>query len=304
MDTFARGPWLPIAALGLMLLEVVLLRWRAGRGYDWRESSASLLIAIGHRLIGAVTAGLVVAVFAWAWEHRIATVPLQAAWAWATLFFASEFAYYWQHRLSHVSRWFWASHRVHHSAEHFNLSMAPRLGWTATASGAWLFYLPLPWLGFDPRAVAAMLVLNLVYQFFLHTELVPELGWLEQVFNTPARHRVHHASNGDYLDRNFGGILIVFDRLFGTAARALPEVPIRYGLHGAAAGHNPFSILFGEWRAILADLLRARRVADVMLLLFASPARAQARVAALRGQAAGMPCVVATSTAHAEESSA
>jgi sterol desaturase/sphingolipid hydroxylase (fatty acid hydroxylase superfamily) len=301
MDAIGRGPWLPLLAVGLMLLEWGLLRLRRRQGYDWRESAASVVIAVGHRITGAISAGVLVAAFAWAYEQRIATVPLDAVWGWLALFLASEFAYYWQHRIAHTSRWFWASHRVHHSATQFNLSMAPRLGWTTTVTGAWLFFLPLPWLGFDPRAVAAMLALNLVYQFFLHTELVPSLGWLEQVFNTPARHRVHHASNGDYLDRNFGGILIVFDRLFGTAAHAVPEVPIRYGLHGEVATHNPLTIVFGEWTQMARDLRHSRSLRDALGLLFARPAAAAARAERLRGQPARPGGVAGASASPASQ---
>jgi len=128
------------------------------------------------------------------------------------LFVSSEFLYYWHHRASHRVRWLWATHSVHHSPTRLNLTAAIRLGWTGSISGSFVFFLPLAWIGFHPLMIVGMLSVNLLYQFFIHTELSPRLGPLEWVLNTPDHHRVHHASNDACLDKNYGGILIVFDR--------------------------------------------------------------------------------------------
>ncbi len=165
-----------------------------------------------------------------------------------------EFCYYWFHRAAHRVRWFWATHAVHHSPNEFNLGIAYRFGWTGRLAGNAVFYVPMIWLGFPPQAVFATLALNLLYQFWLHTEWVPKLGWLEYVLNTPSHHRVHHASNAEYIDRNYGGVLIVFDRLFGTFAAERDDLPCRYGLVTPLMSNNPIRIAFHEWLKMAKDL--------------------------------------------------
>jgi len=252
---------LKIPLLGLLPLLVLLagieawLGRRLGRGsFDWRESAASLAIAVGQRVSGLASAGLVGSAFFWVWDHRLFSVPLDNLWAPPLLFLGSELCYYWQHRLSHESRWFWASHAVHHSARHLNFSAAYRLGWTAGFTGAALFFVPLVLFGFHPLAIGLALAANLTYQFWLHTELVPKLGAFEWLFNTPSHHRVHHASNREYLDANYGGVLIVFDRLFGTLVEERADVPCHYGLVKPVDSYNPIRIAFHEWVAMAHDL--------------------------------------------------
>lgn len=233
------------------------LRIRSGRGYDWAALATTLGVGAGQILTNAIAGLGVGAIYLAAWTASPLRMPLDAAWSWAVLFVASEFLYYWQHRLSHEVRWLWASHSVHHSAEELTLPAALRLGWTGAASGLWLFFLPLPLLGWHPVAVVAVLGFNLHFQYFLHSELPPWLGPLEYAFNTPSAHRVHHASNPDYLDKNFGGVLIVFDRLFGTYARQTPNQPCRFGLTEPVRSNNPLVIAFHEWGRLIPDMRRA-----------------------------------------------
>jgi sterol desaturase/sphingolipid hydroxylase (fatty acid hydroxylase superfamily) len=219
------------------------------------------------------------------WSHRVATVPLNTAWGWIAAFAGVELAYYWMHRLSHEVRWLWASHVVHHTPAHIHLASAFRLGATEIISGNWLFYFPLYWLGLNPLAVAGLQAINLSYQFWLHTDLVGRLGPLEWVFNTPSHHRVHHASNREYLDRNFGGILIVWDRLFGTFAAERREIPIVYGLVHPIGSLNPLRIAFHEWSAIARDVSRARSWRARLTQLFGRPEDSLAALSAPRRQA-------------------
>ena len=142
---------------------------------------------------------------------------------------------------------------------------------------------PMIWLGFAPKAVFATLSLNLIYQFWLHTEWVPKLGWLEVVLNTPSHHRVHHASNADYIDRNYGGVLIVFDRLFGTFAAERRDLPCRYGLVTPLVSHNPIRIAFHEWLKMAKDLLGARTAREAIGYLFGPPAWRSDRLGAIAG---------------------
>lgn len=176
------------------------------------------------------------------------------------------------HRADHRVRWFWLNHSVHHSATQYNLSTAYRLGWTGKLTGAAVFFGPLVWLGFPVPYVVGALALNLLYQYWLHTELVPRLPRpVEFVFNTPSHHRVHHASNPEYLDCNYGGVLIVFDRLFGTCRDERPDVPIRYGLVDPVDSYNPVTIAFHAWVKLARDLRRARGVRQVAMTLFGPP---------------------------------
>jgi sterol desaturase/sphingolipid hydroxylase (fatty acid hydroxylase superfamily) len=168
-------------------------------------------------------------------------------------------------------RWLWATHAVHHSATHFNLSAAIRLGWTGQLTGAFVFFLPLAWIGFPPVTIGAMLAAGLLYQFFLHTALPVRLGPLEWILNTPAHHRVHHSCNEACLDKNYGSVLIVFDRLFGTFAVPPQDEPLRFGLKGRAPSNNPLVIALGEWRHLFSDAARARGLRAKLKVLFGAP---------------------------------
>lgn len=251
------------------LLEGLWLHRQRPDGYDWRESFASLGVALGQPLFNLFSRTLVLGLFTFLWEYRLFTIPLDTVWGLALLVLGMEFAYYWEHRLAHTVRWFWASHRVHHSPNRMVLANAYRLGWTANLSGVFLFFAPLVLLGLHPLAIMATFAINLLYQFWLHTELVPRLGWLDKVLNTPSNHRVHHASNPEYLDCNFGGITVLFDHLFGTYR---PEQqPCRYGLTTPEHSHNPLRIVFNEWLQIGRDLRLARSWRERFGRLFARP---------------------------------
>ena len=254
-----------------MALEAALYSHQNHR-FPWKDSLASLLVMAGHTLAGAtsntlITTGLAVLV----WHYRLMTVDLGVWWHVALLFLLVDFAYYWYHRCAHRVRVMWGSHSAHHSPNEMTLSGAYRLAWTPILSGSWLFYLPLVWLGFDPAWVFGAVSLNLLYQFWLHTTFIPRLGVLEWVITTPSSHRVHHASNPEYLDRNYGGTLIVWDRLFGTYVPEDPTVAIRYGLVHPNTSRNPFVIVFREFHFLLRDLLEARSWRDRVLYLFAPP---------------------------------
>ncbi|PZO87696.1 MAG: sterol desaturase family protein [Sphingomonas sanxanigenens] len=265
-----RSPiWLGVMAM----LIVAELCWRVAsrRGYDGRTALTTFGIVIGGVPFALLNAAVVGTIFAWA--ARIAPVhwPIGDWRSWAAGFFALELAYYWFHRASHRIRWMWATHSVHHSATQMTLLSSLRLGWTNLFSAGWIFYTPLMLAGFDPRMVVALLAINLRYQFFLHTEAVGRLGPLEWLFNTPAHHRLHHASNQPYLDRNYGGVLILFDRLFGTLGAERADEPIRYGLANRAPTANPVRIAFREWAAMARDVAHAPDWRAAWRALFAAP---------------------------------
>ena len=209
---------------------------------------------------------------AWAWEHRLFTQSLDNVGSILLLFFGLEFFYYWYHRSSHTTRWFWAGHSRHHSPNQLNLSAAYRLGWLGRLTGSTLFFTPLVLLGFTPTVVLTSLVLNLLYQFWLHADWIPRLGWLEGMFNTPSNHRVHHARNPEYLDANFGGVLVVFDRLFGTYIPERADVPCDYGtITPTVSSRNPFVVNFSPWIGLFKDLRTARSPREVWMYMFGPP---------------------------------
>lgn len=181
------------------------------------ESVRNFLLGAGYQTTELLFAGLVsFPVYALAWHYRLMDIPLN----WLTillLWVLTDFCFYWFHRASHRMRWFWAAHVTHHSSERMNFSTAMRQNATNIFNGGWLFYIPLALIGFNPVWIGVCYALSLVYQFFIHTTLVGKLHpAIEFVFNTPSHHRVHHGKNPDYIDTNYGGVFIVFDRLFGT----------------------------------------------------------------------------------------
>ncbi|MGH7092628.1 MAG: sterol desaturase family protein [Stellaceae bacterium] len=264
--------WSTLGVIALATIEAVVL-WRVRRRYDWRAYLASLAdILVRHYIVYAYLGiSLAAPLIGWAWTHRIATVRLGTWGAIGLLFVGQEFCYYWFHRASHRVRFFWASHAVHHSTNELNLGASYRFGWVGRLIGTPAFFVPMIWLGFTPRAVFTTLNLNLLYQFFLHNDWIPRLGPLEWVFNTPSHHRVHHAANPEYLDRNYGGVLIVFDRLFGTFAAERDDVPCRFGLTTPLLSNNPVRIAFFGWVALVDDLWRAASLKECWRALFAPP---------------------------------
>jgi sterol desaturase/sphingolipid hydroxylase (fatty acid hydroxylase superfamily) len=261
---------LPVV-VGASLVEALVLHWRKPGTFDWHEAWLSLVDLAGRKLLVFLPLSLAAPVFAFAWEHRLQTIVLNSWLLGLCLFIGQEFCYYWYHRSAHRVRFFWATHAVHHSPNQLTLSTAYRLGWTGKLTGTALFFTPLVWLGFPPEVVIATLSLNLLYQFWIHATWIPRLGWLEYVLNTPSAHRVHHASNVDYLDANFGGVLIIFDRLFGTYVAERDDLPCRYGLVTPMRSHNPLRVEFQQWMDLGRDLAQAGSLGAMLGYIFLPP---------------------------------
>jgi len=255
------------AFFGLMLVEA-FVTWRRGMdAYEGRDTAASLSMGVGNLVIALGTRGLTFGFMLFLYEHRIVELGTGIA-VWVALFLAEDLTYYWFHRGSHEVRFLWAAHVNHHSSERYNLSTALRQSWT-TPFTTLLFYWWLPLAGFHPVMIATMTSISLLYQFWIHTETIDRLGAFEQAFNTPSHHRVHHGSNVEYLDRNHGGILIVWDRLFGSFE---PErAPVRYGLTKNLETFNPLRIAFHEWAALARDVWNAASWRDRLGYLFQAP---------------------------------
>jgi sterol desaturase/sphingolipid hydroxylase (fatty acid hydroxylase superfamily) len=223
-------------------------------GYELKDTRTSITMGLGNVTINVVWKLVVVTVYAALYELTPFRLDSHDWWVWPLLFFADDLAYYLFHRVSHVSRFFWASHVVHHSSEHFNLSTALRQTWVPMTYLP--FWLPLLLVGFPPWMVLLAQSWSLIYQFGLHTERIGRLpGPVEAVFNTPSHHRVHHGANEEYLDRNYGGILIIWDRLFRSFIRERDKV--RYGLTKNIGTFNPVKVAFGEYDALFRDMRAA-----------------------------------------------
>ena len=255
-----------------MLLELYVTTKQHIKTYQTKDAFTSIAMGLGNVILGFASKILVVFVFFLIYDHfRVFTIPV-AWWSFALLFFADDFAYYWFHRVSHECRLFCASHVVHHSSEHYNLSTALRQTWSG-GFYTFIFWLWLPLLGFHPAMILLQMSVSLLYQFWIHTEAIQKMPkWFEAVFNTPSHHRVHHGSNPIYLDRNHAGILIIWDKLFGTFQEELDYEKVTYGLVTNIKSYNLLKIAFKEWWQLFKDASGTRMsVKHRILYLFKSP---------------------------------
>jgi len=244
--------------------------------YEVKDTAASLTMGVGNLLVNLVAKALQFSIFTALHRFAIFHIGYQS-WAWVLIFFADDLTYYWFHRVSHESRIFWASHVVHHSSQRYNLSTALRQTWTGSFMG-FVFWLWLPVVGFPPAMIMTMQALSLLYQFWIHTELIRNMGPAETVLNTPSHHRVHHGSNPKYIDRNHGGTLIVWDKLFGTFEPEDPDDAPIFGLTTNIGTYNPVRIAFHEWIDMIRDVWNARGWRNKLRYAFGNPAWRQEHV--------------------------
>jgi sterol desaturase/sphingolipid hydroxylase (fatty acid hydroxylase superfamily) len=258
----------------VLLLAVEAVSFRVAsredlKGYEAQDTRTSLSMGIGNVLINVGWKAVVLVIFAGLYQLTPLRIPEDAVWAWVLLFFLDDFAYYWFHRVSHEVRVFWASHVVHHSSQYFNLSTALRQTWVPMTY--FPFWAPLALLGFKPWMIFTQQAVSLMYQFWIHTERIDRLPRpIEFVFNTPSHHRVHHGANDVYLDRNYGGILIIWDRMFGTFQGE--EERVRYGLTKNIDTFNPARVAFHEYAAVWRDVRAADCWRDRFGYMFRGPA--------------------------------
>ncbi|MEM9839565.1 MAG: sterol desaturase family protein [Pseudomonadota bacterium] len=248
----------PVYFAFLVFEIIIIVRFRRAGGYERRDTVASLLMGTGSILSGILLASTVLAaiggLYTFAYQYRLFDLGT-SWWVFVLAFVLGDLVYYWVHRLEHEVRWGWASHVVHHSSQHYNFSTALRQSWFKFATGTFLLSVPVAWIGVHPAIIAFSLSLNLFYQFFVHTETVGRLHpWIEAIFNTPSHHRVHHGNNVRYLDANYAGTLIVWDRLFGTFVPEDDDEPVRYGLVKDIGTFNPLRIAVHEYVGIARDV--------------------------------------------------
>ncbi|MGC9492928.1 sterol desaturase family protein [Vibrio genomosp. F10] len=236
--------------------------------YHLKEVLCNFTLAGMHQLSDLLTSLLIANLYIWLFGWKMFDIDMNLA-SFILLMVLQDFFYYWFHRASHRIRWMWAAHVVHHSSERMNFSTAFRQSLMYPFAGMWLFWLPLVVIGFEPSWVIFVVLLNLGLQFFVHTQWVRTLGFLEYVFNTPSHHRVHHGVNAQYIDKNYAGVLIVWDKLFGSFE---PERdPVRYGISKPIKSFNPWTVTFTEWRNMFADGFSSSKTLRQKMKVFYSP---------------------------------
>ena len=242
-------------------------------GIDWfchncrsyRDTAANIAIAISYQLINS-TIGYAIALAGITFFSQFSFTHLPVNILTMLLAIAiADFSYYWEHRTEHSIRFFWAYHNVHHSSTDYNLTVASRLSWLEVCF-LWIFYIPMALLGFDPLQILIAVQMTALYQIWIHTQKIGSLGILEKIINTPSLHRVHHGSNSIYIDKNFGGVLMFWDRLFGTYQ---PETePVVYGLTENINTNNPIEINAIEYRRMGKYISQTRSLKEIFYSVF------------------------------------
>ncbi|MGB8191660.1 MAG: sterol desaturase family protein [Chitinophagaceae bacterium] len=241
----------------IIAVEIILSNYHNQKVYTWKETATNFFLSLLNGGLDLLVRGGYLIVLAFAWNSRLFVIENSFLY-WITLVLSIDFLMYWLHRLEHYSRVFWAVHVTHHSAEHMNATVEFRSS-VFQPLYRFIFFIPLAWFGFRPIDIFFVYSLMQTWGLFVHTEMIKKLSWLEYVLVTPSHHRVHHASNTKYLDKNMGFLLIFWDKLFGTFQKELsPEEyePIKYGLTKPLENANPLNIIFHEWISIGKDLMR------------------------------------------------
>jgi sterol desaturase/sphingolipid hydroxylase (fatty acid hydroxylase superfamily) len=253
-----REQWLILITTPIYLvvigLEILLSHLQRRRSYTVKDTFTNVYLMLANASIDLAFRGIYVWILQYFYDRHLLSLR-EGILYWIALVIAEDFMYYWLHRMDHISRIFWAVHVTHHSSGQFNFTVGFRSS-VFEPLYRFIFFIPLAWLGFSPLNIAFMYSATQIWGILVHTEKIGKLGWLEYVFVTPSHHKVHHASNPRYLDKNLGMFLIVWDKLFGTFT---PEdehyQPVRYGLTKELENPGPINIIFHEWRAICRDLV-------------------------------------------------
>ncbi|MCG9720756.1 sterol desaturase family protein [Shewanella sp. Isolate7] len=281
-NSLIAHPEVLLLVLAPLFFVCILAEWYLGdrRGrlpdnarYHLPEVLCNFTLAGLHQGADILTGLLIAKLYLWAFGWRLFDIQMGLG-SFIVLIIAQDFCYYWFHRASHRVRWMWAAHVAHHSSERMNFSTAFRQSLMYPLAGMWIFWLPLVVVGFDPNWVVFAVLLNLGLQFFVHTQAVKTLGPLEWVFNTPSHHRVHHGRNPQYIDKNYAGVLIIWDRLFGTYVTE--EETVEYGITKPVNSFNPLVVTFSEWRDMFREAFApGLSMKQRLVLLFAPPAAAE-----------------------------
>ncbi|WP_156904872.1 sterol desaturase family protein [Ferrimonas senticii] len=258
-------------ALAPLYLAIMLWEyWRYPQRYQGRDSLNNLILAGTFQLAEMLSLLAILPLFYLLHQYRlwdIELTPLNLLWA----FVLQDFLYYWFHRASHKVHWLWCAHVVHHSSPLMNFSTAFRQSLFYPIAGMWLFWSPMVWLGYDPKLVLAIVGLNLGYQFFVHTRSTAGIPVFDYWFNTPSHHRVHHGRNPQYIDKNFAGVLMIWDRMFGTFQPELAKVPVDFGVVGFMEPKRWTVMVSHQWRYLWQQTIAAPNWRAKLRVLFGPP---------------------------------
>ena len=256
-----REQWLILISTPIYIIliggELLLSHWQYQQKYTLRDTISNVYLMLLNAGIDLLFRVVYVAIFQYCYLHRLINWQVGIAY-WAGILISEDFLYYWLHRFDHEIRFFWAAHVTHHSSEQYNFSVGFRSS-VFQPLYRFLYFMPLPFLGFKPLDILFIYAATQIWGIFVHTQLIKKMGWLEYILVTPSHHRVHHASNPKYLDKNMGMFLIVWDKLFGTFQPEMEESdyqPIRYGLTKNIEKPNAFTIVFHEWQHIIKDIFQ------------------------------------------------
>jgi len=257
-----------VFAIGLATVEF-LWEWRKKKLTKWRlgEMLSSLMVFIPAQLTEKASTALLFGAYFLVQQFIPWQIPVNA-WTTILAILLIDFLYYWEHRWEHEIRLLWTYHSIHHSSPIYNYTTALRVSFIDNFV-SWIFFLPAILMGFHPVIVGFALVFILTYQFWIHTELIGKMGWFEKVFNSPSLHRVHHGSDDIYLDKNYGGLLIIWDRMFGTFQSEVFKPT--YGLTTQLESINPLKVHFKEFADIARDVKRARNTKEALGYIFNKP---------------------------------
>jgi len=262
----------PFFVLSVVLEWFFVSRKRLKGRYETKDAFASMTMGLGNLFSDILMGFISLAILMWIWQFRFFDWGFGLGVMLMCLVL-QDGLYYWKHRIAHIVRWFWSAHVVHHSSEHYNLTTALRQPWNNHFSGHVLLSTPLVVLGFHPILIGFVASVNLLYQFWIHTEAIDKMPrWFEVVMNTPSHHRVHHGTNPRYLDSNFAGILIIWDKMFGTFVPEQEDEKISYGIVKPVGTFNPIKIAFVELITIFKDAFQPDiTLKDRFLYMFAKP---------------------------------
>jgi len=255
-----------------VMFTLVALEWIVGGKkipnlYNTKDFLASLSIGLGNLVLNGFMKLGMFAVFLFFYNIAPFKIP-HTWWSYVLCLIVLDFCRYWAHRIAHEQRFWWSTHVVHHSSEHYNLSVSFRLSWTQNLKI--IFFLPVILMGFHPLVFFIVHQVEVLYQFWIHTELIRKLpAPIEYVFTTPSHHRVHHSVNERYIDKNYGSTFIIWDRMFGTFQEE--DEPAKYGITKPVNSYNPFVLVFHEWAEVVKDLVKARSLKEMYQILFGSP---------------------------------
>lgn len=263
--------WATPFFFALIALEFIVARWRGKPAYRSNDAINSIGLGVMSQIAGVFLKLLTIGIYAWCVEHlALFALPASSVWVWISGLLLYDFLYYWLHRMGHEVNILWAAHVVHHQSEEYNLSTALRQTSTGGLLG-WVFYLPMALLGYPLEVFVIVALIDLLYQFWVHTEQIGKLGWFDRVFCSPSNHRAHHATNDRYLDHNYGGILIVWDRLFGTFIEEDEREPPVYGTRSPLRSWNPLWANLEVYWATAVEAWRATRWRDKLQIWFRPP---------------------------------